>query len=92
MYHVYALKCANDDVYIGFCSDIKIRLARHQKGFVKSTKSKLPVNLIYLETYKSKMDATTREKQLKGHRAKSDLLIQIKHSFGVNDGQKKQEI
>ncbi|MDH4358732.1 MAG: GIY-YIG nuclease family protein [Candidatus Berkelbacteria bacterium] len=81
MYQVYALKCANGDLYIGSCSDVKIRINRHKKGLVKSTRSKLPVKLVYLESYLSKKDAAKREKQLKEHKPKEDLKKQIKNSI-----------
>ena len=81
MYHAYALKCVNGDLYIGFCSDIKVRISRHKKGLVKSTKSKLPVQLVYLESYLSKKDATKRERQHKQHKPKEDLKKQIENSI-----------
>ena len=81
MYYVYVLKCANDDLYVGYSTDLKSRVSRHLSGKVRATKSKLPVKLIYYEAYSDKRDATRREKQLKMHRAKKDLLQQIKNSF-----------
>jgi putative endonuclease len=81
MHHVYVLKCSNNDLYVGSCSDIKQRLRRHKSGFVKSTKSKLPVKLVYLESYASKIDATKRERQLKNHKPKQNLKEQIENSI-----------
>jgi len=81
MYQVYVLKCANGDLYIGSCSDLKIRISRHKRGLVKSTKSKLPVKLVYLESYLNKKDAIRRERQVKQHKPKEDLKEQIKNSI-----------
>ena len=81
MYYIYALQCANKDLYIGYSADLEKRIKRHLSGKVKSTKSKMPLKLVYFEGYLSKSDAAKREKQLKGHKAKSDLKKQIKNSL-----------
>lgn len=72
----------NDDIYIGFCKDLKIRFKQHNAGRVSSTKSQRPWKLVYYEAYKDKKDATKREQQLKNnHKAKKDLKDQIKNSI-----------
>ena len=81
MYYIYALQCANKDLYIGYSTDLKTRIKRHLSGRVKSTKSKMPLKLVYYEAYLSKSDAARREKQLKEHKAKSDLKKQINNSL-----------
>ena len=66
MYYVYVLKSKKDKfIYTGSTPDLKNRLAKHKSGLVKSTKPYLPLELVYIEIYKSKRDATTREYQLK---------------------------
>ena len=60
MYYVYALKIKNGKLYIGYTSDLRRRLREH--------KIKMP-ELVYYEAYKSKEDATKREKQLKHYKS-----------------------
>ena len=82
MFYVYVLRSEkNGDVYIGSCSDLRVRFNRHNDGKVKSTKGYRPWKLIYYEAYRNKKDATKRERQLKGHKAKSDLRIKIENSL-----------
>ena len=85
MHYVYVLNSLiNGDVYIGFSSDLKTRLKMHNSGRVKSTKAYKPWKLIYYEAYESKKDAGKREKQLKMHAAKNDLLKRLENSFKSN--------
>ena len=81
MHYIYALQCDNKNLYIGYSADLKTRVKRHLSGKVKSTKSKMPLKLVYYEAYLSKSDAARREKQLKEHKAKSDLKKQINNSL-----------
>ena len=84
MYYVYALKSLkNGDLYIGFCHDLKLRVSQHNNKQSKSTSSNIPWKLVFYEAYLSKLDATKREKQLKNHRAKEDLKLQIKNSMDI---------
>ena len=82
MFYTYVLKSSiNGDIYIGYSDDLKRRLKEHNDGRVLSTKINKPWILIYYESYKDKRDATKREKQLKSHKAKNDLKIQLKYSL-----------
>lgn len=84
MFYVYILRSIrNKDIYIGYSTDLKERLKYHNSGNVRATKQNLPWELIYYEAYKDKSDATKREKQLKNHRAKEDLKIQLKYSLKI---------
>lgn len=47
MFYVYVLKCSDNGYYTGCTNDLKERLARHQKGYVDSTKTRLPVELVF---------------------------------------------
>lgn len=70
MYYVYLLKSKREEVkniYIGFTSDLKRRMDQHHSGVTYSTRQLLPVELVYYEAYKSKVDAKTRERALKWH-------------------------
>lgn len=82
MYYVYILKSLrNRDVYVGYSEDLRERVKYHNSGLVKATKPNMPWKLVYYEAYLGKQDATKRERQLKMHRAKEELKIQIKNSL-----------
>ena len=82
MFYIYVLLSKiNNDLYIGYSEDIKRRFAQHNSGEVKATKANKPWKLVYYEAYDNKYDATKRERQLKMHRAKQDLKIQITKSL-----------
>ena len=66
MFYVYVLKSTKDNnLYTGYTNDLKRRLVEHNSGKNISTKSRIPFELIYYEAYKSREDATQREKMLK---------------------------
>jgi putative endonuclease len=68
-YYVYILRSLKDGkFYIGSTSDIKARLSFHNAGLQRSTKSRIPFELIYSEDYNSKTDALKREKQIKSYK------------------------
>ena len=63
---VYVLKSRKDEkLYTGYTNDLRRRLAEHDKGENKATRSRLPLNLIYYEAYASQADAKAREFRLK---------------------------
>ncbi len=51
--------------YIGCTKDLKQRINQHNKGWVKSTKDRRPLSLVYYEACLNKQKAIKREKQLK---------------------------
>ena len=56
-----------DRYYIGQTSDLTKRLAAHNAGYVRSTKSGRPWMLVGYERYESRSEARWRERQLKLH-------------------------
>ncbi|MFA6458413.1 MAG: GIY-YIG nuclease family protein [Patescibacteria group bacterium] len=84
MYYVYILKSgAHKRFYIGASSDIKKRLAEHNKGNTKSTKPYRPWELIYVENFESKSEAHKREFYLKHPKG---YLEKLKIINGLNGG------
>jgi putative endonuclease len=66
MYYVYILKSKKDSKhYIGYTNDLRRRLDEHNNGKSKSTKHRIPFELIYYEAYAIKSSAIRREKKLK---------------------------
>ena len=66
MYYVYILKSLVDGgLYIGCTGDLENWIRSHADESVKSTKKRLPIELIYYEACSHKDDAFRREKYLK---------------------------
>ena len=82
MYYVYALISLKDKkFYIGYTEDLKRRLKEHNSGKNISTKSRLPLKLIYYESHLSKSDAERREKYFKTTKGKSTLRQMLRESL-----------
>jgi putative endonuclease len=81
MYKVYILLCADNSFYVGYTNNLHKRLKDHnskQGSFYLH--SKLPVKLVYYENYDTRIEATQRERQLKGWtRVKKINLIKYGH-------------
>lgn len=77
VYYVYIIRCQNDRYYTGYTTDLEKRFARHTQGRgSKFAKDFSADELVYHEKYDNKMDALTRESQLKRWScAKKEALI-----------------
>jgi predicted GIY-YIG superfamily endonuclease len=64
-WYVYVLKLSNNSLYTGCTSNLEERLTRHQKGYVNSTCSFLPVQLVFFCVFFDKNKAFIFEKYLK---------------------------
>ena len=66
MFYVYLL-CSRKDgkTYTGYTNNLRRRLAEHTNAENTSTRSRLPLDLIYYEAYLSQADAKAREQRLK---------------------------
>ncbi len=78
MFYVYILRLNNNQLYTGYTSDLKRRIAEHQTGQSEFTAKRLPVELIHYEAYKLESDARRREKFLKTTEGKELLRKQIR--------------
>ncbi len=66
MWYVYILRCADGVLYTGSTTDIDRRVKEHnRKKGGGCTRSRLPVKLIYKETYPNRSEAQKREAQIK---------------------------
>ena len=66
MNYVYILRCADDTLYCGWTTELNKRLASHNSGRgAKYTRSRRPVELIYVEEYEDRYDALSREWHIK---------------------------
>ena len=65
-FFVYFLQSKKDGTfYIGQTNNIDNRIARHNKGLIKTTKTRTPFDLVYFESYNTRHEAMLREKHLK---------------------------
>ena len=78
MHTVYVLKSSKDNnLYIGCTSNINHRLDYHNKGKVKSTKSRRPLKLVYKENYDSIYKAFQIERYYKTAKGKNELRVKL---------------
>jgi len=68
-------------LYVGFTTDLKSRLERHNQGEVGSTRNHRPLTLIFLEGYLNKLDALRRERYLKTSKGKAVLHVMLQKFF-----------
>jgi predicted GIY-YIG superfamily endonuclease len=78
-YVVYMLRFSDNSLYIGQTNNLQGRLRSHRYGASKAAKFTTDhgdFELVYQESYGSRVEAMRRERQLKGWtRAKKDALI-----------------
>jgi putative endonuclease len=66
MNYTYILKCKDETLYTGWTNDIEKRLEAHNAGKgAKYTRSRRPVELVYLEQFETKEEAMRREWEIK---------------------------
>jgi putative endonuclease len=78
--YTYILRCADGSLYTGWTTDLEGRLRAHNSGKgAKYTRSRLPVEIVYFETFETKSEAMSREWHLKRlSRAEKLALIKEK--------------
>jgi putative endonuclease len=68
-YYVYVLRSLKDfKYYIGSSEDVEARLRFHNAGLQRSTRHRIPFELVYTETLETKTEALKREKQIKSYK------------------------
>lgn len=74
-YYVYIVECADGTLYTGFTTDLESRLKKHNSGKgAKYTRSRLPVRLVYSESYDEKNRALCREWHIKHDLTRKEKL------------------
>lgn len=64
--YTYILRCGDGTLYTGWTNDLKKRVTAHKSGKgAKYTHSRLPVELVYYETFETRAEAMRREVQIK---------------------------
>ncbi len=82
MYYTYVLQSQADmKMYVGYSRDLQKRFEQHQKGAVRSTKTRRPLVLLYYEACLDQHDAVRREKYFKTYYGKMFLKKRLKSYF-----------
>lgn len=81
-YYVYLLYSLHDKgLYIGFTSNLKLRLVKHAKGEVAATKFRRPLKLIHYEYLVNREGAMAREEFLKSGFGRKQLKETLKRTI-----------
>jgi len=84
MHYVYFLKSQKDEkLYIGSTSNLRDRIVRHNAKQVFSTKSRVPLKLIYYEAFLSKEDAEMKEKFYKTGWGRNHIQKFLKNTINL---------
>ena len=84
-YFVYILLSLKDGkFYIGSTSNLEQRIKYHKYGKNTSTASRLPIELIFYEAFRSKQDALRRERYFKTTKGKTTLKQMLRNFLNNN--------
>ncbi len=74
---VYMVECSDGSYYIGHSDDLEKRIEEHNMRITEGyTSTRLPVKLVWSDSFVSRQEALERERQIKGwSRAKKKALI-----------------
>ena len=75
---VYILKCNDDSYYNGVTNDLTRRVEEYQTSFSQNcyTSKRLPLSLVYSDSFESPNDAIAFEKKIKRwSRSKKEALV-----------------
>jgi putative endonuclease len=84
-YYLYILKSLKDNkYYIGITGNVEKRLISHNQGKTKSTKSRKPFIVIYIEKCQNRCEARKREIYLKSYKGVKEK-IEITKKFDIGE-------
>jgi putative endonuclease len=77
-FYVYILKCDDNSYYVGHTDDIEKRIADHELNTYDCyTSTRLPIEVVYIQTFGTRGEALESERQLKKwSRRKKEALIE----------------
>jgi predicted GIY-YIG superfamily endonuclease len=79
LYFVYILRCSDGTFYTGYTGNLTRRVKQHQSGAIPRsyTKSRRPVELVWVAEVETKEEARAKEKKIKRWTpARKEILIQ----------------
>ncbi len=70
MYSVYILQSVRfmKRHYIGYTNNLEVRMEQHNSGKTESLLRYIPMRVIHIEEYKTRLEAMRREKQIKSYK------------------------
>lgn len=78
MNYTYIVECGDGSLYTGWTNNLEKRIQAHNAGKgAKYTKSRLPVKLVYSETFATKEEAMSREYAIKHMKRKEKLQLSL---------------
>ena len=86
-YYVYILELSDDSYYTGYTNNIQRRVNEHKnKRGSKYVRSRLPLNLVFYETYNERSIAMRREIAIKKYSRKNkEKLVSTFDSSKISD-------
>lgn len=82
--YMYVVECADGTLYTGYTTNIEQRIQTHNSGKgAKYTRSRLPVKLIYQESFDSKEAAMSAESYFK-QKTRQEKLAYIEEHTSEN--------
>lgn len=81
-WYVYIVECADGSFYTGITTDPVRRAKEHNsnnKIGAKSLRGKRPVKIVYIEEFKSKIDAAKRESAIKTWKRENKLKLILRN-------------
>ncbi len=84
MYYVYVFKSKKDkNLYVGCTGNLRKRLEEHNTATVRSTRNRVPFEIVYYEASRSRTDALHRERYLKTAYGKRYLKNRLRSDVGA---------
>ena len=74
MWFVYVLWSIKDgNLYIGCTANLQNRIESHNKDYIKSTKCRRPLKLVFSESYSDKFEAFKIDRYYKSAKGKKEI-------------------
>lgn len=86
-YHVYIVKCIDGTFYTGITNDLERRLQQHngeRRGGARYTRNRGPVELVYIQKFKTRGEAAEREYEIK-HTLNREQKVELIKSTSKED-------
>ncbi|NOX45794.1 MAG: GIY-YIG nuclease family protein [Chlorobi bacterium] len=84
-YYVYVLQSESSGLYYkGQTNNVSLRLEKHNKGYVKSTKAYRPWKPVFFTTVETRSEAVKLERKLKNLKSRTRLGEWIDKNKGIN--------
>ena len=85
MFYTYILQSKRDNgFYIGQTNDLNSRLEKHNKGLVKSTRHRIPFELVYALSFEERANAVNLERYLKSKKKQAYIeKVIASHKAGL---------